>query len=185
MSRFEYLSVLVSIVVALGLSEVASSWGRLLRHRARVRFYWLHAVWSAFVVLFMIQFWWGFWNFRTIEEWSFLGLVCVVGEALVMVLASLILMPGDIPSDGVDLREHYYEQKSLFFGLAFVLLCMLALVDSVVSDQKFLHLENAIRGAGLVVAAWAAVSDREGVHVGLTVAGLLLFGWFAAYAAYW
>ena len=102
-----------------------------------------------------------------------------------MVLASLILMPGDVGSQGVDLREHYYAQKSLFFGLAFVLLSLLSLVDSVVSDQKFLHLENAIRGVGLVVVAWAAASDREGVHVGLTVVGLVLFGWFAAYAAYW
>ncbi|MBW2386077.1 MAG: hypothetical protein JRG92_20790 [Deltaproteobacteria bacterium] len=56
MSRFEYLSVLISIVIALGLNEVTKSWGRLLQDRRHVRFSLLHGFWSAFILLLMIQF---------------------------------------------------------------------------------------------------------------------------------
>jgi len=38
MSRFEYLSVLVSIVIAMGISEIRVSWGRLIQRRDRVEF---------------------------------------------------------------------------------------------------------------------------------------------------
>jgi len=55
-SRFEYLSVLISIVIALGLNEVTKSWGRLLQDRRHVRFSLLHGFWSAFILLLMIQF---------------------------------------------------------------------------------------------------------------------------------
>ena len=51
MSRFEYLSVLLSIVIALGISEMVSSWGALLRQRRLVRFYWVHRLWTAALVL--------------------------------------------------------------------------------------------------------------------------------------
>jgi hypothetical protein len=36
---------------------VAASWGRILRRRKGVRIDWLHANWSVFAVLFVIQFW--------------------------------------------------------------------------------------------------------------------------------
>ena len=95
MDRFEHLSVLISIVIGIGLSSMASAWGRMLRQRARVRLDGLRAFWSLFVVLLMVQFWWGFWEFRGIETWSFGGLLATVAEALVLVLAALVLTPDD------------------------------------------------------------------------------------------
>ena len=86
MTRFEYLSVLVSIVIALGITEVTIGWGRLLQQRRRVRLSWLHAFWSLFTLFLMIQLWWGFWNFRTVERWSLAGLLAVVLEAITLVL---------------------------------------------------------------------------------------------------
>ena len=66
-----------------------------------------------------------------------------------------------------------------------VLLIQLALVDSWVADQPFLHIENAIRGVGLVVVTVAAFSADERVHAGLTIVAMALFAWFTAVALYW
>ena len=85
MSRFEYLSVLISIVIALGITEVTISWGRLLQHRGRVRFSALHGFWSTFLLFIMIQFWWGFWNYRTVEDWSLTSLLIFVSEGIALV----------------------------------------------------------------------------------------------------
>lgn len=180
MSRFEYLSVLVSIVIALGISEIASCWGRMLRDRARVRFYWLQAFWSVFTILLMIQFWWGFWEFRTVEHWSFVGLVSIVGECLVLVLAGLVLLPKIGEEGPVDLHAHYFEQCRVYFVLGVVLLVQLTVVDRVVGQQPFLHPENAFRLPGVAVAALAAARPNETLHKTLAVlAGLLLAGFLA------
>jgi hypothetical protein len=48
MTRFEYLSVLVSIVIALGISEVTVAWGRVLQQKVTTKIYWLHGFWSIF-----------------------------------------------------------------------------------------------------------------------------------------
>ena len=116
MSRFEYLSVMVSIVIGLGLSEIGSGWARLLRNRTRVRFYPLHAFWSLFSVLLLVQLWWGFWEFRTVETWSFPGLLAVVAESLVLVFAGVVLIP-EVPATGpIDLPHRIIVPSRLRRG---------------------------------------------------------------------
>jgi hypothetical protein len=181
MSRFEYLSVLISIVIALGISEVVSTWGRLLRNRTAVRFYWLHAFWSAFAVLMTIQMWWGFWEFRNVESWSFLGLLAVVGECMVLVLCALVLLPGANETHPIDLRRHYFQQCRLFFVLGAVLVTYLAATDWLVAGQPFLHAENAYRVPGILTAALAAAFPSARLHTALAgVATLLLAGFIAS-----
>lgn len=180
MSRFEYLSVLVSIVIALGISEVLTSWGRLLRDRVRVRFHGLHAFWTLFTLVLMVQMWWGFWNFRTVESWTFFALLGVVVECIVMVLCVLVLLPtreGDAP---VDLRQHFFAQCRLFFSLGVVLLLQLSAVDVLVLGQPVLHVENAIRVPGIGLAALGAAFPSPRVQTALaTVSGLLFAGFIA------
>jgi hypothetical protein len=181
MSRFEYLSVLVSIVIALGISEIVSCWGRLLRNRARVDFDWLHGFWCAFMIVLMIQFWWGFWEFRVVESWSFPGLLAVVAEVLVLVLAAMALLPNTEETGSLDLRAHYFQQSRPFFLLGGVLIAQLVLVDRLVGEQPFIHPENAFRLPGLLVAGVAATYPNERLHVGLAVVATVLFLGFVAF----
>jgi hypothetical protein len=45
MGLFEFLMILVSVVIGLGLTETLSGLGRLLRSRETVRFHWLQRSW--------------------------------------------------------------------------------------------------------------------------------------------
>jgi len=177
-SRFEYLSVLVSIVVALGMSEVVSVWGRLLRRRGEVRLCWIHAGWSLFVTLLMTQLWWGFWNYRVVEEWSFTSLMMAIADALLMVLAALVITPSDQIRPGLDLREFFLGNRRLFFGLAALLLVQLAISDAVVLGQSWLDPENAFRLAGLGLVAVAAKSESAAVHGAIVSLGFALLAGF-------
>ena len=181
MSRFEYLSVLVSIVIALGISEVVSTWGRLLRNRANVRFDWLHGFWTAFTLVMLIQFWWGFWEFRTVEHWSFPGLLAVVTECLVLVLCTLMLQPS-ADAGPIDLRQHYLRQCRVFFSMGALLLVQLSLTDTLVSEQPWLHAENAVRVLGILLSATAIRFPTVRVHATLAVAATLLLAVFVAFS---
>jgi len=176
-SRFEYLSVLVSIVIALGITEVVNTWGRLLRQRANVRFDWLHGLWTVFIVLMLIQYWWGFWEFRVIEHWSFAGLLLVVTECLLLVLCALVLLP-TLEAGPIDLRRHYLRQCRTFFAIGIVLLVQEAFVDRLVAGLPWLHPENAIRGAGVAVAAVAFRFPNVRVHATLGVLAAALLAVF-------
>lgn len=47
-SAFEYVTVLISIVVGLGITEVLSGIADLIKQSKRVKFYWPHLLWVLF-----------------------------------------------------------------------------------------------------------------------------------------
>ena len=103
--------------MALGISEVTISWGRLIQNRHQVQFSLLHAFWSVFVLLLMIQFWWAFWNFRIIEDWSFAALMGPVLGAIALVLCALLLTPSRSLDPPINLEELYFAHSRPFFLL--------------------------------------------------------------------
>jgi hypothetical protein len=52
---FSYLAVLLSIVLGLGLTQLLTATGRLIRHRDRVRVQWLPLLWAAILLLIYVQ----------------------------------------------------------------------------------------------------------------------------------
>ena len=46
MGAFEYLSVLISIILALGMTRVLAGVGEMLQARSRHRIYWVHVIGS-------------------------------------------------------------------------------------------------------------------------------------------
>lgn len=177
MSRFEYLSVLVSIVIAYAMSEALSGWGQMIRVRDRVRPYPVHLGWSILSVLLMIQWWWGgFWQYRHVIDLGYFGFLAVLSEPVLLVLLSFVLTPHPAELGGRDLRAEYFRNRRWSFGIAALLLVELALVDTLVANQSLWHPKNAIRGLGVVVLLTLAISARERLHAALlAVAYALLF----------
>lgn len=167
MSRFEYLSVLLSIVIAFAMSETLSGWGQMIRMRDRVRVYPLHLGWSVLAVLLMVQWWWGFWEYREVADLGFFGFLAVLSEPITLVLLSFVLMPHPAELGSRDLRAEYFRNRRWIFGLAALLLVELVIVDALVAGQPFWHPENAVRGAGLGLLAALAISDDERLHAAL------------------
>jgi len=64
MDPFSYLSVLISIILALGMTRVLAGVGEMLQARSRRRLYWVHAVWIANLFLYLVVAWWIFYRWR-------------------------------------------------------------------------------------------------------------------------
>jgi hypothetical protein len=57
LSLFEYLAVIVSVIIGLGLTRILEGVGGLLQARAQVQLYWVHLVFTAIVFLGHLLFW--------------------------------------------------------------------------------------------------------------------------------
>ena len=55
MTQFEFLAVIISIVIAFGISDILSSWGEQIRLRSSIRPYRLHLAWTVLLLLAMID----------------------------------------------------------------------------------------------------------------------------------
>ena len=77
MGAFEYLSVLISIILALGMTRVLAGVGEMLQARSHRRIYWVHAIWIINLFLYLVIAWWIFYRWRDQQPWTFLLFVFV------------------------------------------------------------------------------------------------------------
>ena len=62
MSAFEYLSVLISIILALGMTRVLAGVGEMLQARSHRRIYRVQVVRTVNLFLFLVVAWWIFYR---------------------------------------------------------------------------------------------------------------------------
>ena len=178
MTRFEILYVLISIIVAFAVTDIASSWGALLRRRASVRFYWIHIAWTVLIVLLVIQLWWGMWTYHDIEDWSFFKMAAIIGETLLLVLTASVITPAKHYNEPIDLQAFFYEVSPIFFTLSAMLMLALALVNLILAQQALLSIENAVRAIAISIAMLGATTRSTIVHTVLVSSGFALLVFF-------
>ncbi len=117
MDAFSYLSVLLSIILGLALTQILQGFrARMLSH-ARVRRYWPTQVWAAILLLVCTQTWWAMFDLRNRTAWQFDDFMVLLAQTIVIYLLAGLVFP-DFPEEKpVDLREHYFAQRRRFFAL--------------------------------------------------------------------
>jgi hypothetical protein len=120
MDPFAYLSVLTSIVLALGITRLMTGLGSLLQSRGRVKLYWVHLLWALNVFLFLVLNWWILYRWHTQTTWTFFLFLFVLLSPIISFLLTMLLFPDPLV-DGTDLKHHFYENHRWFFVLAALL----------------------------------------------------------------
>jgi len=115
MQLFEFLMILVSIIIGLGVTEVLSGAARLLRARDSVRFYFIHPLFQLGIFLALLQNWWESWDLRTLPEITYLQACVLLLGPITSFMIAFLLFPD--PVKGADLREYYYRQAPILWGL--------------------------------------------------------------------
>src|SRR6266576_6157532 len=115
MDPFSYLSVLISIVLALGMTRVLQGLGEMLQARSHRRVYWVHAVWVLNIFLFLVVAWWVFYRWRFEQNWTFFLFVFVLISPTILYLCSLLLFPREGDMSVRDYKTHSYANHRAFF----------------------------------------------------------------------
>jgi hypothetical protein len=170
LSQFEYITVLTSFVVAVGVSQLISGWGRLYLNRHTAAPYPLQVMASVLLLVALLQSIWGYWGFRNVD-WDFGRFIAVLSPLLPLVGATYLVIPpeGGTPSASKSPREHYFAVHRVIFSLlaAWVALgtaAELALVEPA------LHLGQMVRVVAVILLLALGLTVRPALHwAGLAV----------------
>jgi hypothetical protein len=143
----EYLLGLILIISGLAISDLVVSLHGVLLNAKRVKWDWLALLAAAYIFLMIVNSWGlSFQSFRGDDVnpplWQFLELL---GQIIPLYLAARAVLPDQVPSEGIDLAEHY-ASVSLYFW-------------SAVAVTLVLYLAGAMFNYGTVIPV---IADRLG-----------------------
>ena len=149
MSSFEFLSVLISVVVGLGIANILNGVGRLIHRSGEVKVSATFVAWALFLFLYMIVYWWTIvFGWRDWQNWNLLIFIFVLTYGVLLFLLSVILIPHDMPDDW-DPHADFIRMRRWFFGV-FIVLVVVEFTDSALKN----HLDEFSLSYKLQMAFW-------------------------------
>lgn len=162
---FTHLSVLLSIILGLAITQVLKGYRGLIQSRHTVKTYVPTIVWSVLLLVIFTQSWWTMFALREHRAWTFAEFAVVLTQTVVQYLMAALVLPDLSAGEEVDLRRHYFDQQRWFFGFA-----VLAVVISIVKELMIEgHLPDRINLAFhlgfMVIWALAAFVHKGWYHL--------------------
>lgn len=167
MDAFNYLSVMVSMVLGLGLTQLFAGIGNMVQVRRRVKPYWLHAMWIVLMIGLHLQMWWSFWMMRGVQEWTYTGFAFVLLGPATLVIASHVLLP-ELVDGTIDVRKHYYDTHTVFFGLLAAAGAWALLIEAVMGLRSLVVMFRLVQVFGIGLMVLCAWSTNRRVHAACT-----------------
>ncbi len=175
MGVFEYIGVLISVIMGLGITHLATGATKLIQHRDTVRFYLPHALWTINVLVYILLIWWAMYWWSGHQHWFAVEYLFITLYAIVLFFIAAMLYPWQMPDD-IDVREYFFRNRRWFFGAMIVAWCLdiPETVFKASADLRPLPQEYFwFVSLHLSLAATGLVTRNRVVHLGLPIA------WFA------
>ena len=111
MNSFEFIMVLVSIIIGLGIAELLKTLSKIIRgnHEGGL----LHILWSVNMLNMLIQCFWAYWVYENRVDWTYNELILILlGPIIMYIIASLLYIPNDQYN---KLDEYFINHRLPFF----------------------------------------------------------------------
>jgi hypothetical protein len=169
MDEFSYLSVLLSVILGLAVTQILQGFRGLLLARTRIQIYWPVIGWAVLVLLVCFQNWWSMFGMRNRHDWTFEQFAMVLLQTILIYMVAGLVFPDFFAEVIVDLKESFYAHRRWFFSLGFAIIvvsvCKGLVLDGRLPNPTDLGF-HAIFGVTLLIGA---LTQRERYHKILVV----------------
>jgi hypothetical protein len=172
---FNYLSVLLSIVLGLAIMQVLQGVRGLILTRAKVKLFLPTLIWVGLALLIAIQGWWASFSMRTHASWTFAALLVIMMQAISVYMVAALVLPDVGGEKVVDLREHYFAHRPWFFGALISAILFSLAKDLVLYGHLPSPIDTDFQLIFFLAAIVAAITRKEWFHQLLGPAIVLLF----------
>lgn len=175
MDEFGYLSVLLSIIIGLAVTQILQGFRERMLSHAQIKQFWPTRLWAATLLLACAQMWWTMFDLRNRHDWEFNQFLVLLAQTIVLYLAAALVFP-DFPRDVVvDLREHYFAQRKRFFGLLLAAVVVSVCRDLVLNHALPERTNLIFHGIYILIALAGILSANEWLHKAIALVTAFAF----------
>jgi hypothetical protein len=113
MSLFEFVTVMVSMILALCLGHLLRSASFLAKTDREIKHYLPFTLWSVVILQAVVNHWWSLWDLRSVD-WSYASFVYILAAPVLVSFATGLMSPSQSKSGPIDLRAQFARIRKLF-----------------------------------------------------------------------
>lgn len=174
MTPFEYVSVLISIILGLGIAVLLTGLADIIRNYHVVKVYWPYLIWILIVFILHIQEWWISYSLRSEMEWTLPRFLFVITYPIVLFILAHLLFPQKWTKKGMDLKIFYFNNFQKYFGAALLLLVISILQNHFLLNYPLSDQYVQFAMAFFFLALLGVRNKNEGVHMAMALLMLTL-----------
>lgn len=130
LSPFEYITVLLSIILGMGIARLMTGIAGVVSRWERTTLYLPHTILVVLVFILHIQEWWALFELRDFSYWRLPVFLFISLYPINLYLLSHLLFPARWPKGAVDLPAFYYRHYRRILGFIGALI-VLSVLDNV------------------------------------------------------
>lgn len=155
MTVFEYVMVLVSVILSLGIARILETHARLLQRGPEVRWSPTWLLWLVIIFFCHVDLWGSLWMIRDTPTWTLAGLLSVLMAAASLYYASVLASPDVEPGQPVDLWAFHQANRRRYLTALAAYLIMGAILNMTILTGHFdlATLAGTLPGLGLCLVA--------------------------------
>lgn len=177
-SAFEYVSILVSIILGLGITQILSVLADLAYDTPRVKLYFPHTVWILFLLFLHIQDWFITYQLKDMPVWYLPELFFILAYPVVLYVLAKVIMPQADDLDRRNLKTYYYRRYPTIFGLMCWAVLLSIAFNAYLLKLSLLDQWPLAVFLALLLGLMRFKTQKEAVHIAF--ASLLILGVCAA-----
>lgn len=113
MSLFEFVTVMVSMILALCLGHLLKGASFLAKTDRKTVHYAPYTLWSVVVLMAVVNHWWSLWDLHDVD-WSYTSFLYILAAPVLVSFATGMMSPEQGVVGPIDLRQHYARIRRLF-----------------------------------------------------------------------
>ncbi|MCX8490804.1 MAG: hypothetical protein ORN54_07020 [Cyclobacteriaceae bacterium] len=172
-SAFEYVTVLISIILGLGITQILTAIADLIHQSKRVKIYWPHLLWVLIVLILHVQEWWVTYDLKNYAPWRLPTFLFIMVYPIILFVLARLLFPFGIQNGIIDLKVFYHENHRKIF-LFSIGLGLLAILDSLLIRGDSLQSQLLKGIVPLTFSTLYFIKSPEWVHKSVAVSFFLL-----------
>lgn len=182
---FDYLAVLISVVLGLAVTHVLTGISGAINRRERHRPDWIQMWWGINVLAYVLAVWWGMYWWKQLNIWTVQEFAFLTGYAIVLFMMASLLFPWE-GGEGSAAQPALWRNRRWFFA-------MLIAADLIDIPETAAKQVDGLRAVPpqywVVVPALLAISvtgwltERRSVHAVLAPAWLAVLVGYEVFSA--
>ena len=119
MDPFEYVVVLTSLILGLGIAQILTGIADILSNIRNVKLYLPHTLFVFVIFILHIQEWWINYEYASeVKTWTLITVLSILNYPILIFIMARMSFPTGIRGHETNLREYYYDQWPYLFVIA-------------------------------------------------------------------